>query len=67
MWGYQHRLKKDVERWRAAGWIDADGERAIRADIASRGRGIGLPGALAMLAAVLIGFAVMSFVAANWQ
>jgi uncharacterized membrane protein len=67
MWGYQHRLKKDVERWRAAGWIDADGERAIRADIAARGRGIGLPGALAILAAVLIGFAVMSFVAANWQ
>jgi uncharacterized membrane protein len=67
MWGYQQRLKKDVARWRTAGWIDADSERAIRADIAARGRGIGLPGALAILAAVLIGFAVMSFVAANWQ
>lgn len=67
MWGYQHRLKKDVERWRAAGLIDSDTERAIRDDIAAQGRGIGLPGALAILAAVLIGFAVMSFVAANWQ
>lgn len=67
MWGYQHRLKKDLERWRAAGWIDAQVERSIRADLAARGRGIGLPGALAILAAVLIGFAVMSFVAANWQ
>jgi uncharacterized membrane protein len=67
MWGYQHRLKKDLDRWRAAGWIDGDADRAIRADLASRGHGIGLPGALAILAAVLIGFAVMSFVAANWQ
>ncbi|MBA4132030.1 MAG: DUF2157 domain-containing protein [Hyphomicrobium sp.] len=67
MWGYQQKVAKDLERWRAAGWIDEAGARAIRADVASRGRGIGLPGALAILAAVLIGFAVMSFVAANWQ
>ncbi len=67
MWGYQEKLKRDLERWRAAGWIDDAGVRAIRADVATRGKGIGLPGALAILAAVLIGFAVMSFVAANWQ
>jgi uncharacterized membrane protein len=67
MWGYQQKITRDLERWRAAGWIDEAGVRAIRADVAGRGRGIGLPGALAILAAVLIGFAVMSFVAANWQ
>ena len=67
MWGYQQKITRDLERWRAAGWIDEAGVRAIRADVAARGRGIGLPGALAILAAVLIGFAVMSFVAANWQ
>ncbi len=67
MWGYQQKIIRDIERWRAAGWIDDAGAQAIRADVASRGRGVGLPGALAILAAVLIGFAVMSFVAANWQ
>lgn len=67
MWGYQQKLKKDLERWRAADFIDDAAVRAIRADLASRGSGIGLPGVLAVLAAVLIGFAVMSFVAANWQ
>lgn len=67
MWGYQQKISRDLERWRAAGWIDEAGAKAIRADVASRGRGVGLPGALAILAAVLIGFAVMSFVAANWQ
>lgn len=67
MWGYQSRLMKDLQRWQAAGWISAEAERSIRADVAARSRGVGLPGALAILAAVLIGFAVMSFVAANWQ
>lgn len=67
MWGYRNRLGRDLERWRAAGWISPEAEHSIRADVAARGRGIGLPGALAILAAVLIGFAVMSFVAANWQ
>ncbi len=67
MWGYQQKLKTDLERWRAAGWIDDAGARAIQADVASRRRGVGLPAALAILAAVLIGFAVMSFVGANWQ
>ncbi len=61
MWGYQNRLKKDLSHWRAR----RDGSTpmlSVRsgADIAQRGRGIGLPGALAILAAVLIGFAVMS-------
>jgi uncharacterized membrane protein len=67
MWGYRNRLWRDLERWRGAGWITADGEAAIRADVLSRGHAVGLPGVLAILSAVLIGFAVMSFVAANWQ
>jgi len=67
MWRYRKRLARDLERWRAAGWLSAEGERAIRADLDTRRHGMGLPGALAILAAVLIGFAVMSFVAANWQ
>lgn len=67
MWGYRNRLDRDLARWRSAGFITADAERAIRADVKAQGSGVGLPQVLAILAAVLIGFAVMSFVAANWQ
>ena len=67
MWVSVERLGEDIGRWRERGWITEEGERAIRAELIGARRGIGLPGVLAMLGAVLIGFAVMSFVAANWQ
>ncbi|MDX2308309.1 MAG: DUF2157 domain-containing protein [Hyphomicrobium sp.] len=67
MWSYRKRLEKDLLRWRDAGWVTADGEARIRTELAQQGQGFGLPAALAILASVLIGFAVMSFVAANWQ
>jgi uncharacterized membrane protein len=47
--------------------VTEQGVEAIRADIAKNRGGIALPTVLATLAAVLIGFAMMSFVAANWQ
>ncbi len=67
MWSYRARLERDLARWREQGWIDDTGLNGIRADLAERGRGIGLSTTLAILGAVLIGFAAMSFVAANWQ
>ncbi len=67
MWGYRNRLDRDVTRWREAGYIDAAAERAIRADIKANSHTVGLASVLAVLAAILIGFAAMSFVAANWQ
>jgi len=67
MWSYRARLEGDLTRWREQGWIDDAGLNGIRADLAGRGRGIGLATTLAVLGAVLIGFAAMSFVAANWQ
>lgn len=68
MWSYRKRIDRDLARWREAGWISPDGEAAIRGDLDKGGaRTIGLANALAVLSAVLIGFAVMSFVAANWQ
>ena len=63
----RNRLLRDIERWETAGWLTADGAAAIRRDIAVRRSGIGLASVLATLAAVLVGFGVMSFVAANWQ
>jgi uncharacterized membrane protein len=67
MWSYRKRIDRDLVRWREAGWISADGEAAIRKDVEKGIRTLGLANALAILSAVLIGFAVMSFVAANWQ
>ena len=62
---YRRRLRRDVVRWREAGWVSEDGGRAILADADTRG--MGLAPALGMLGAVLIAFAAMSFVAANWE
>ncbi len=67
MWNYNKRMMAEASRWRDAGWISPDGEAAIRADLAGRKSGVGLAASLSILAAILIGFAVMSFVAANWQ
>jgi uncharacterized membrane protein len=63
----RNRLLKDIERWQSDGWITPKGAAAIRSEIAARRTGVGLAGVLATLAAVLVGFGVMSFVAANWQ
>jgi uncharacterized membrane protein len=67
MWGYRARLERDLARWREQGWINDAGFQAIRGDLDSQSRGSGLSTTLAVLGAVLIGFAAMSFVAANWQ
>ena len=67
MWTYKKRIEKDLGRWREAGWVTDAGAAAIRAELAASGRGASLSTALGVLAAVLIGFSVMSFVGANWQ
>jgi uncharacterized membrane protein len=67
MWSYRKRVERDVGRWRAAGWITDSAAALIKADLDKGGRPLGLANALAILSAVLIGFAVMSFVGANWQ
>lgn len=64
---YRKRIERDLARWRESGWVTPEGETAIRREIAASGINLGLANSLAILAAVLIGFAVMSFVAANWQ
>lgn len=63
----RNRLLKEIERWQAQGWITPEGTAGIKADVAARRSRLGLAQVLATLAAVLIGFAAMSFVAANWH
>lgn len=66
MWGYQRRLNRDLTRWQEQGWVSAANADRIRAD-AANAPGVSLPGVLGILAAILLGFAVMSFVAAHWN
>lgn len=67
MFGYHRLTPSDVARWRQSGWITPDGEAAINDELFKSSMGVRLPGILAMLGVVLLGFAAMSFVAANWQ
>ena len=43
-WSYTSRLGRDVDRWRAAGYIDDQARGRILADVAARGRRVSLPG-----------------------
>jgi uncharacterized membrane protein len=63
---YRTKLERDLARWQAAGWLTPTGAGAIRRDLDQRKSLFGAAPALAVLGAVLFGFAVMSFVAAHW-
>lgn len=67
MWVARRRLAEDLERWRLEGWVTPEGEAQIHRDLLERRHGPGLPAVLGILGVVLLGFAAMSFVAANWQ
>lgn len=67
MWIARRRLAEDLERWCEEGWVTREGEACVRHDLLERRHGPGLAAVLAILGVVLLGFAAMSFVAANWQ
>jgi len=67
MIGYRSRLERDLARWEEAGLVDARAAGEIRADMAVRGVRFALAPVLGILGAVLLSFAAMTFVAANWQ
>ena len=68
MWqrAYLNRLKRDLDLWIERGWVTAANAEAILKSAEERPTARRMPAILAILGAVLIGFAVMSFVAANW-
>ncbi|MFZ4808006.1 MAG: DUF2157 domain-containing protein [Hyphomicrobiaceae bacterium] len=67
MWFSRKQLERDLARWHEAGWVTADGLRAISAEIQGPPRQSRFAAVLATIAAVLLGFAAMTFVAANWD
>jgi uncharacterized membrane protein len=65
---YVVRLRQDVERWVSNGLIDTGTAGKLLADAESRDRqGFGSGAVLAMMAALLLGAAILIFVAANWE
>ncbi|MDZ4843533.1 MAG: DUF2157 domain-containing protein [Hyphomicrobium aestuarii] len=67
MWMTTDRRRRDLARWRDAGWVTADGETAILAELDDGGGGFKLANVFGVIAAILLGCAVLTFVASNWQ
>jgi uncharacterized membrane protein len=66
MAAYKERVAKDLERWIAAGHVGAD-KRAAILDAIPDPRRMDAATALAWVGGVLLGIAVIAFVAANWE
>lgn len=65
---YSTKVKRDIRRWVEGGLIDAATGNILSADIDHRrSRGISFGTILAMMAAALLGAAVLLVVAANWE
>lgn len=60
-------VRKHIARWRREGLIDEATAERLRKDIGTRGSGFGLGGILAVLGAVLLGAAIFTLAAANWE
>ena len=66
MLGYTAQLRRDLARWRERGWINTEQEERMAADAAANA-GFSAGAVLAILGAVLLCLAILTFVAANWE
>ena len=65
---YATRVRQDISRWAGAGLIDAATADALVRDVeANERRSLSFGSILAMMAALLLGAAILIFVAANWE
>lgn len=63
---YFERQKRDLQKWIDRGWVTPENAQSILADMGTVPNARYVPQVLTILGAVLVGFAAMSFVAANW-
>ncbi|MCR6644208.1 MAG: DUF2157 domain-containing protein [Terricaulis sp.] len=63
---YKDKIERDLDRWIAAGLVAAEKRGAILATVPDARR-LDAATALAWVGAVLLGVAVISFIAANWD
>jgi uncharacterized membrane protein len=66
MAAYKDRVKQDLDRWIGAGLVDAGKRDAILATL-PQARRMDAATALAWVGGVLLGIAIIAFVAANWD
>ncbi len=64
---YKRRVGRDLPSWVENGWVDAEKADTLLASIKVRSLQSRLPGIIGMLGAILLAFAAMTFVAANWH
>ena len=68
MAGYSSRVHKDIGRWLDAGLIDPIVAEALRRDVEEHARrSLSFGSILAIMAALLLGAAILVFVASNWE
>ncbi|GGA15952.1 DUF2157 domain-containing protein [Neptunicoccus cionae] len=67
IWNKKSVLTEAIEDWQARGLLDATTAAQLDADVQSRAGGTSFRQVLVLLAVICLGFAVMSFVAANWD
>lgn len=64
---FRTRLLREIEDWARRGLIDAALSERLAADVKARVRGFSFASVLGLLAALLLGAAVLTFIAANWE
>lgn len=68
MASYSTRVRQDIARWAQSGLIDAATADALARDVEGNDRrSFSFGSILAMMAALLLGAAILIFIAANWQ
>lgn len=60
-------LSKQIDRWQAQGLLDKETASRLHADVRTNSNGYGVGGVLAVLGALLLGAALILFIAANWE
>lgn len=67
MWNRKSVLTQAIEDWQVRGLLDSTTAAQLDADVQNRAGGTSFRQVLVLLAVVCLGFAAMTFVAANWE
>lgn len=60
-------LSKQIDRWQTQGLLDKETAERLHQDVKANSNGFGIGGVLAVLGALLLGAALIMFIASNWD
>ncbi|MDM7851692.1 DUF2157 domain-containing protein [Pseudochrobactrum kiredjianiae] len=60
-------LARQIDQWQSQGLLDQETADRLRLDVKTRHNGFGMGGVLAVLGSLLLGAALILFIAANWE